>query len=106
MYEGSKEKGTTGSSLSYQLVDIVKNDPKHTAKKNFRKWEVVQDFYLLLYAVGKGWNEKKVVSPPSSNQGEATISYINSIIKKLYFCVQPLCSSNQQRLLVAVGIFS
>lgn len=33
MYEGSKEKGTTGSSLSYQLVDIVKNDPKHTAKK-------------------------------------------------------------------------
>lgn len=64
MYEGSKEKGTTGSSLSHQLVDIVKNDPKHTAKKNFRKWGVVQDFYLLLYAVGKGWNEKKVVSPP------------------------------------------
>lgn len=54
MYEGSKEKGTTGSSLSHQLVDIVKNDPKHTAKKNFRKCGVVQDFYLLLYAVGKG----------------------------------------------------
>lgn len=107
MYEGSKEKGTTGSSLSYQLVDMVKNDPKHTAKKNFRKWGEVQDSYLQLYAVGKGWNEKKVVPPPpSSNQGEATISYINSIIKKLYFCVRPLCSSNQQRLLVAVGIFS